>query len=372
MTAIYYIEVNAICLLIMAMIYVVAHKVKDDARMNAYRAMMIAGMVFCASDMIAGVCRGKIFAGARAILWTSNLLYFVSTFALVVFWIKFSMYVLFDKIQKKVLIVSVIIAALASVFFISTVFNGLCFTINENNLYERGPYIWVQWAVVVPSMAFPAVASRKSKASKRDKTIIALFPIFLFATIFLQIMVYGITVCQVGATLSTVMIYVFLQSQKVNEVETRAALLDELTNMDVLTKLQNRRAYDRRLSELRYAEWVGVMYADINGLKRINDMQSHAAGDSYIKNFANYMRGYFPESDIYRISGDEFVVLSEDRDNFTDLCNQLIEHNGDGASVGYAEGPGENLRLIINQAERKMYSNKDDYYIRTGINRNPW
>lgn len=58
----------------------------------------------------------------------------------------------------------------------------------------------------------------------------------------------------------------------------------------------------------------GVIVCDVNGLKRINDTLGHKAGDEYIKNACKLLCEYFKHSPVFRIGGDEFVVLLEGHD----------------------------------------------------------
>ena len=53
----------------------------------------------------------------------------------------------------------------------------------------------------------------------------------------------------------------------------------------------------------------GVGFADLNGLKYVNDTFGHEYGDKVLVRLAEVMKQYFPEDQIYRISGDEFIVL---------------------------------------------------------------
>ena len=64
---------------------------------------------------------------------------------------------------------------------------------------------------------------------------------------------------------------------------------------------------------------IGVIFADINGLKEINDSEGHEAGDRLILEIAKSIREIFTDARIYRLGGDEFVILSfeEDKDNFS-------------------------------------------------------
>jgi diguanylate cyclase (GGDEF)-like protein len=91
--------------------------------------------------------------------------------------------------------------------------------------------------------------------------------------------------------------------------------LHALALVDELTGLQNRRAFtlfaEQELGRARRNGNTPVLvFADLDGLKKINDEHGHAAGDAAIRLVANALKSIFRETDIVaRWSGDEFVAL---------------------------------------------------------------
>lgn len=84
---------------------------------------------------------------------------------------------------------------------------------------------------------------------------------------------------------------------------------------DPLTGLMNRLAYERRLNEewyraMRTGTSVGVLVSDLDGLKPINDIHGHHAGDAVLKRTASLLEESLRSYDILaRYGGDEFVAL---------------------------------------------------------------
>ncbi len=79
--------------------------------------------------------------------------------------------------------------------------------------------------------------------------------------------------------------------------------------MDVLTGLNNRRAYENCLVGISPESDVCAVFCDVNSLKTVNDTMGHEEGDKLIKKMADILREVFSEKEIFRISGDEFVVI---------------------------------------------------------------
>ncbi len=143
-----------------------------------------------------------------------------------------------------------------------------------------------------------------------------------------------------------------------------------LSTKDVLTDVYNRYSYFERLQSLekRHPDLVGILFADINKLKETNDLYGHDAGDELIKKSANILRSIF-ENNIYRIGGDEFVIIEEisSEDEFENKVVQLKEVLDNEKSVFISHGfafsrTSPELRNSINFAEKNMYSSKAEFY----------
>jgi len=94
--------------------------------------------------------------------------------------------------------------------------------------------------------------------------------------------------------------------------------LDELAHVDALTRLGNRRAFDRHLDrEWQLAGRNGtdsvLVLCDIDRFKQFNDSHGHSAGDEILQTFARALRSAARSTDILcRIGGDEFAVILTD------------------------------------------------------------
>lgn len=94
-----------------------------------------------------------------------------------------------------------------------------------------------------------------------------------------------------------------------------AELIRRYAYEDALTGVPNRRLFDDRLAQVlvraaRYKKTVGVMFLDLDGLKRINDALGHAVGDLVLKRTAERLVSCLRVADtVARFGGDEFLVL---------------------------------------------------------------
>lgn len=97
----------------------------------------------------------------------------------------------------------------------------------------------------------------------------------------------------------------------ITEMRTTQEKLTKLLNHDSLTQLYSRYYFDALLEKLRVEDYpVSVIYADVDGLKLINDHMGHSHGDTLLRTAAELLRESMPyDATIGRIGGDEFAVL---------------------------------------------------------------
>ena len=160
--------------------------------------------------------------------------------------------------------------------------------------------------------------------------------------------------------------YFLTDSLKAKE---RKARLQYMSYRDMLTTLYNRNRYIQVLEGMQAKTVIktGVAYIDINGLKRVNDLYGHEAGDRLIINTARSMLAILPEN-AYRVGGDEFVLICFDMDEkvfrskVRDICDSIAAKRI-SVSVGVVwEESSSELETMLRRADDLMYAEKKKYY----------
>ena len=118
-----------------------------------------------------------------------------------------------------------------------------------------------------------------------------------------------------------------LADREMTSLKGKLAKLDTLAYKDTLTGAGNKAAYEKIITRLDWDILTGktkfaMVMADLNYLKKINDTFGHDKGNIYIKNLYALLQEAFQESPIFRIGGDEFVVLAQEREY--DHCTELL------------------------------------------------
>ncbi len=150
--------------------------------------------------------------------------------------------------------------------------------------------------------------------------------------------------------------------------------LKTLNRTDMLTGVLNRNAFNTRVSAVADGaegapRCTGIVFADMNGLKYVNDNQGHMAGDLMLKNAAMILQSTFAGEEIYRVGGDEFLVLlrETDEDAIRQKIADIKKKSELFENVSFAAGyclldDGRDIRKAMTEADAMMYEDKARCY----------
>ena len=168
--------------------------------------------------------------------------------------------------------------------------------------------------------------------------------------------------------------------QEVERGLARISHLERLADEDALAPIANRRAFVRELARYiafadRYGTPSSLIYFDVNGLKVINDVNGHGAGDAALVQIANTLVANVRKSDVVaRMGGDEFAVLLSHADEkiaadkARDIAAKIeaspLDWNGTQIPLRVAFGVhtfcgGEDIEAALHAADKAMYERKN-------------
>jgi diguanylate cyclase (GGDEF)-like protein len=167
--------------------------------------------------------------------------------------------------------------------------------------------------------------------------------------------------------------------QQLEAARKQLAVLETHADVDPLTDLANRRAFERELARSlayvkRHGTTVALLYLDLDDFKRVNDRHGHSAGDAVLRAVASVLGRHVRDSDLVaRIGGDEFALLLWNCDEHNARTKALVleasigrttaMHEGTTLTVGASVGAATLLPLdepaeAIARADRAMYARK--------------
>lgn len=166
-----------------------------------------------------------------------------------------------------------------------------------------------------------------------------------------------------------------------NEAQHEAAVASSLATKDSLTGVRNKLAYDQMCKDIDYKiadgfKDFGIVMIDLNFLKRINDTYGHDKGNIAIKMLCGIICRTFSHSPVFRIGGDEFVVILEN-DDYVRHEEKFLEFEGRIAELSTKEGLpiwekisaaagkamfnpdiDQTMNNVFKRADKAMYENK--------------
>lgn len=376
MTAIYYIETNLVCCIVVVLFLYSMRKnsnLNGDRRyFNLITMLVTFTVVLCLSDMAAGVLRGAFFTGAYALIELSNIIYFLSVTAISLCWMLYVELSIEPKPKPKTwYILQLAPAAIILLACVTNPFTELLFAINSENLYVRGDGVVLHWIVTWYYFIYAAVRAalsiinERSDLKRENKLPLLYFIIAPTVASIVQMMFYGVSAMQVGITISICMICISRQNQ---EIFT-----------DTLTGLSNRYAlalYMRRHFRKKGNHNIAVLLLDVDGFKKINDTYGHLIGDKILKKTSDMLKKAISEVPskviLCRYGGDEFIIILKNNKKTAEALKFRIKElmaeqsftgmdTGIRLSVGTASGlckKPEDYEQLIRIADSNMYKEK--------------
>ena len=348
MNIIYYIEINLTCSIIISLFRRQLRRKSENysTANNIFNILLLTAILLCASDMIAGILRGQVFAGAKMLIEISNLIFYISLTAISYLWMLY-VYIkleIINDFDKRVFLLSLPLLIFLIVA-ISNPFTHLLFIVDENNLFVRNTATYFHWTVTWLYMIIPTIkvililVGEKSKSRKKD---IIPFLYFIIAPTFagiVQMLFYGISSSQVGVTISLVMISLSEQSNRIRS--------------DSLTGLNNRQSFNDYIgSNIQRHSTIelSLLMIDINKFKLINDKFGHIVGDHALRDVADVLKNISGMTQnrlfLCRYGGDEFLI----------------------AAVNYTEEEINSVRLqIYEELEKKNNERKTPYILKVSV-----
>ena len=168
-------------------------------------------------------------------------------------------------------------------------------------------------------------------------------------------------------------------TKKLISTQEHAEEMDRAANIDALTKVRNKRAYDLEIErvdrEIRGGKTAfGLAMIDLNYLKMTNDTYGHERGNEALRMLCGAICRVFKHSPVFRVGGDEFVVVLENSDyeqldDLKEAFEQELRGMQDNrepwarisAAAGYAlfdPGLDADMESIFKRADRRMYERK--------------
>lgn len=246
----------------------------------------------------------------------------------------------------------------AFITFLSPFF-GFIFFVDAANQYERGHLFFVFVIIYMINIILLMMVTwyHGEKRLYPIKWKILALSLFTLIGTCIQLIIPSVYSSWHCITLAIFLLYVMLS--------------DFQSSFDILTKLQNRSAFEKMSKKLNDKSNYSIIIMDINKFKEVNDTYGHDCGDDVLKEIATVViRTFDRQCSRYRIGGDEFCVITRNtnKERLEEQLNQMIiELNQIREKIlwlptiayGYGiSNENDNYQKTMKTADRQMYLHK--------------
>ncbi len=376
-------------------ILVSIHKEIEPAY-KTYRFFLLGVLIYYITDIFWGLLYE---AGMIDILFVDTSVYFASMAVAVLLWARYvAVYLKDDSAVGNVLLyVGRFFFAVTCICVAVNFFTPVLFWFDAGGIYHAGfvRYVILTFQIILfllTSIYTLAVMRKSEGSAQRRYYAIATFGVAMAIFIIMQIIYPLLPLYAIGCMIGTCLLHTLVVEDEKEEYRQKLeeALLHDieqeeelgaarrLVYVDPLTGVKNKHAYNEAEAEMNAriatgdVSEFGMVVLDLNGLKETNDTKGHEAGDIYICDACKLICTTFAHSPVFRVGGDEFVVILEgqdfeNRESLLALFNQQVEQNlqndGPVVSAGFsAYNPTQDSGCwtIFDRADVKMYMRKQE------------
>lgn len=332
------------------------------------RLMGIVIIIACITDPIVFAADGHPGILCRNLVLFGNSFLFMLNVGMGVIFLRLVQHHLGESLLRWERFLVILFPIISSVVIIINFFYPIAFNVTPDNRYERGPYhfIFVVLIIIIFSRGCITYVSAKKMGG-----IFKFFPVWQFIVpiilgVTIQSLHYGLSLIWPCGAISFAGILMAFQNESVYE--------DQLTGSYNSFYLK----YVSEIAKKKSTYNVAAVMIDLNSFKAINDNYGHLTGDRALQKTVRILEkatGKF--GSVIRYGGDEFVLLlrTQDEKRVKKIIDTILLAMADSnekegveyrlsASFGYGffDLAEKNVEDVIGIIDKKMYTDKEEYY----------
>ena len=363
---------NGVGIFILLMLYyvsrtkILARRVED----RIYSFTIFGVMFGCFFEAFSYFLDGKTFPGAILLNHIANTYLFSINLILpfcVLIYVDLGLYGETSRIWQKYK-PQIFVVGFMLVMTLANLFTPIVYYISDSNVYERRPFGYVYYIVILYLLISAIVVTRRYEKEYGARAFfninMFLIPILIGAG--LQFAFYGLSLAWLSSAIGLTGMYMMQQNE--------TAYIDSLVYL-----------YNRKYLDFVLATWIdrgyrfSGMMLDIDRFKEINDNYGHSEGDKALVQVAEILKkSRVSKENVFRFAGDEFIVLERmeaDRsmDEYTDAMERnLAEFNaargGNEYKLDFSYGvstfePGKgDIDTFMKELDSRMYEMKKEHH----------
>lgn len=327
-------------------------------------SIILVGLVF---EAVTCIINGQPYEWMRILSIIMHMFLFISSPIIAFLWLLFTYKWLRKATMfRKVVLLTLMIPVIINVILvIASAFRPFVFYINEDNVYARGPYFWFP---VVLANSFLVTSGIMVLFNRKNILKEEFIPLVIFAILpligtIIQGSLYGTLYMWSSTAFSLIIIFVFLHGR--------------MRQIDGLTKTWVRSSFDYFIDQTIHQNsksCFGIIYFDLDGLKRINDAFGHVEGDYALSQTCQVIFKVTEHRHIItRYGGDEFLMYVDTKtiqylltiiENINQALADFNNTSGKPFALSCTFGYGiykadvQSFHSFMRDIDKKMYYNK--------------
>ena len=350
--------INSYSILILLIICINSLRIfeKTSLQDQIYMMILYAAIVMLVLDVLSRL-DGNAQAFYPLLNPIGNFMIFALNPVLASLWLAYVYLFVFnnEKQTKKLIYFLSLVNIINVVIVIISMPYGWFYTIDANNVYQRGELylLSILSTVLLLVVAFIIIVSKRRNLNKRSFLSLLFFAFPPAISIVLQVKFYGVSLMLNSVVFSILVLFLNIQNHGMFT--------------DHLTKISNRKKLDAYLGRKIRLNSLGngfsAILLDIDGFKNINDTECHNVGDEALESAANLLKSCLRENDfIARYGGDEFCIIL-DVSNNRDLEAMVSRINSSVEAYNKTKSNTFDLSFSMGYAvyDKDIYRGADDF-----------
>lgn len=270
-----------------------------------------------------------------------------------------------ERVRKRLLYMHGLL--IGTILMFINFFTPIMFSIDSNNVYSRGPALWVNFIVIYILLFYSVLLVLRNRNKIKSNLILIVVGFLFISSIaaYFQMINYGLVIMWPATAIAIIVAYLFL--------ETKSSEKDYLTGLYNRSRLSD---YAKRLVE-KSTDFTIIMM-DLDDYKKINDTHGHYTGDKLIVIFSNIIKSIFnKDALVSRYGGDEFMIVVLDTDPVIlkeykqQITNAIKEYDDELVqSITFSYGYSSRTKINNKQFEKLITEADDLMYQDKAINKN--
>lgn len=364
------IDVNLVAMVLLGMVYCLAYMRLDHE--DAFNQLFFKGcliiLILTGFEAFTCIVNGNPSHFLRSLSVLMHVCLFAVPPLLAYYW-----YLLSDTLtthgnvrEMKVNVYYLIPVAANAVMVLLSSALHLAFYIDDSGVYHRGPLFWFTSVIALFYMGwgFVLLIKRRKNLLRQEFLFLALFCLLPVIGGIIQGLLYGLLLMWLGSALALTIMYLYLQ--------------ERMMQTDSLTGAWTRHSFEYYISQNLKSSTrrpFGIIYADVDNLKPVNDIYGHPEGDAALQNAVKAIKSVLRKGDaVARMGGDEFIIhagVSTKKElqavlaRIEDAIALYNRQSGKAYQLSLSFGadlffgsPDCDVDSIIRQVDRLMYDNK--------------